>query len=31
MTNEVSYFKDFEDFTDRIDKPTEYATPKAEE
>ncbi|KAM3140977.1 hypothetical protein pb186bvf_006988 [Paramecium bursaria] len=25
---EVSYFREFEDFTDRIDKPTEYSTPR---
>ncbi|CAK62469.1 unnamed protein product (macronuclear) [Paramecium tetraurelia] len=31
MSSEVSYFKDFEDFNDRIDKPTEYATPKNED
>ncbi|CAD8151262.1 unnamed protein product [Paramecium pentaurelia] len=31
MSSDVSYFKDFEDFNDRIDKPTEYATPKNED
>ncbi|CAD8069379.1 unnamed protein product [Paramecium sonneborni] len=31
MSNDISYFKDFEDFNGRIDKPTEYATPKNED
>ncbi|CAD8054855.1 unnamed protein product [Paramecium primaurelia] len=31
ISSDVSYFKDFEDFNDRIDKPTEYATPKNED
>ncbi|CAK70707.1 unnamed protein product (macronuclear) [Paramecium tetraurelia] len=31
INNDVSYFKDFQDFNDRMDKPTEYATPKNED